>query len=110
MTITAVYKLEYCAELRNYLKRIGKKQDTDARIEKVKRDWTTNSNPHLLVEVDILFTRGSDVENCKLIVPSGMARSMTRKMHEIYGHPGKYKTYHMFKNNSYVYSQKCTEL
>lgn len=69
----------------------------DAWIAKLKQREEMRLNPHLLIENGIVFTRGSNTENWKVIIPSDMAQVLTQETHEMYGHPGKYKTYHILK-------------
>lgn len=84
--ITTVHGLEYSAELQKELNGIGQRQDADAQIVKLKQEMKEGKNAHLLLENDVLFKRGYDTDNWKVIIPNGMANRLSRETHEVYGH------------------------
>jgi len=85
-------KPEKCSkELRNDITNIRQLQENEKRINKLR----TKHSEHVTIEDGIIFVKDSD--KWQIAIPEQMARKLTRETHTIFGHPGRYKTYHLIR-------------
>jgi len=85
-------KLErYSQELRSDIKNLKQLQEYDKRISKLKM----KHSEHIMVKDGIIFVK--DKEDWQIAIPEQMARRLTLETHTIFGHPGRYKTYHLIR-------------
>jgi len=81
----------YSKELRNDIDNIKQLQERDKRINKLK----TKQSKHVTTKDGIIFVK--DKEDWQIALPEQMARRLTLETHTIFGHPERYKTYHLIR-------------
>ncbi|KAF0721413.1 Retrotransposable element Tf2 protein type 2 [Aphis craccivora] len=87
----ALQEYEYSKELRNDINNLKQLQERDKRISKLK----TKQSEHVTTKDGIIFVK--DKEDWQIAIPEQMARRLTLETHTIFGHPGRYKTYHLIR-------------
>lgn len=84
-------------ELSIKLKNMSKEQEKDPQIKNMIQKQV-NGNKYITKKNDIAFVKQKTDDTWKLMIPHQIAHQLTKETHELLGHPGRYKTYHMLKN------------
>lgn len=96
LTIASIRDVQYSPGLRKKLKELSQLQKEDPKMREKR---TKSPNPHLLIQDDVLFTRNNPNERWRVAIPTSLVRPLVQETHELYGHPGKYKTFHVLRES-----------
>lgn len=73
-------------------------QVKDEKLRKLKENMKTNVSGYVTILEDMLFLREEKNKKWKLIIPENMKEDIIKETHEIFGHPGRYKTLHAIRD------------
>uniref|UniRef100_A0A2S2NBD6 RNA-directed DNA polymerase n=1 Tax=Schizaphis graminum TaxID=13262 RepID=A0A2S2NBD6_SCHGA len=89
-----LYKIDtskYSKELTRALERLGELQKMDKHIIKQRE----KQSPNTKIEKGVLFVKNKD--EWQAAIPDQLAKMLTRETHILFGHPGRYKTFHLLR-------------
>lgn len=75
------------------LRNLEESQAGDKRIRKMQEN--RKGSDHVRLHKGILFTRENNEKPWKVIIPETMQNRLIKETHQVYGHPGKERTYHI---------------